>query len=111
MADYWFKPHDYGYGATPISWKGWAAVAVYAAVMVALALSLATLARGHARGTRRVAGDDRADHGWCSDVRLPSALPREDRRGVEMALGQAALIARHRQMVPGVKNGGRGKRS
>ena len=43
MADYWFKPHNYGYGATPISWKGWAAVAVYAAVMVALALSLATL--------------------------------------------------------------------
>ena len=43
MTDYWFKPHDYGYGATPTGWKGWAAVAVYAAVMLALALSLATL--------------------------------------------------------------------
>jgi hypothetical protein len=40
---YWFKPHDYGYGATPINWKGWAAVAVYAAVLLALSLSLAAL--------------------------------------------------------------------
>ena len=43
MSEYWFKPHDYGYGATPTSWKGWAAVAVYAAVMLALVLSLAAL--------------------------------------------------------------------
>jgi len=43
MTDYWFKPHDYGYGATPISWKGWVAVAAYAAIMLALALSLASL--------------------------------------------------------------------
>ncbi len=43
MTDYWFKPHDYGYGATPTSWKGWAAVAVYAAVILVLALSLAAL--------------------------------------------------------------------
>ena len=43
MTEYWFKPHGYGYGATPVSWKGWAAVAVYAAVMLALGLSLATL--------------------------------------------------------------------
>jgi hypothetical protein len=43
MSEFWFKPHDYGYGATPVSWKGWAAVAVYAAVILALALSLAAL--------------------------------------------------------------------
>jgi hypothetical protein len=43
MADYWFKPHDYGYGATPTTWKGWAAVAVYVAVVLALSISLAAL--------------------------------------------------------------------
>jgi hypothetical protein len=25
MAYYWFKPKRYGYGATPITWEGWAA--------------------------------------------------------------------------------------
>jgi hypothetical protein len=43
MSDYWFKPHDYGCGATPVSWKGWAAVAVYVAVVLALTLPLTTL--------------------------------------------------------------------
>ena len=43
MADYWFKPHAYGYGATPINWKGGAAVAGYIAVVFALVLSVAAL--------------------------------------------------------------------
>jgi hypothetical protein len=43
VTDYWFKPHDYGYGATPINWKGWAAVAGYAAVMLALGLSMTAM--------------------------------------------------------------------
>ena len=43
MSDYWFKPHAYAYGATPINWKGWAAVLGYVAVFLALALSLAAL--------------------------------------------------------------------
>jgi hypothetical protein len=42
MAECWFKPHAYGYGATPSGWQGWAAVGVYAAVVFALSLSLAT---------------------------------------------------------------------
>ena len=25
MTSYWFKPHSYGYGATPANWRGWAA--------------------------------------------------------------------------------------
>jgi uncharacterized membrane protein len=40
MSDYWFKPHAYGYGATPANWKGWAAVAGYIAVVLALILPL-----------------------------------------------------------------------
>lgn len=34
--DYWFKPHFYGYGATPANWKGWAASLIYAVVIVLL---------------------------------------------------------------------------
>ncbi len=40
MSQYWFKPKAYGYGATPSNWKGWAAVAVFVAVIVGLTLPL-----------------------------------------------------------------------
>jgi hypothetical protein len=43
MADYWFKPKTYGYGATPTNWKGWVAVLGYVAVIMALVLSLAAV--------------------------------------------------------------------
>jgi hypothetical protein len=32
MNEYWFKPKRYGYGATPVTWEGWALTA--AAVIV-----------------------------------------------------------------------------
>jgi hypothetical protein len=34
MTDYWFKPKTYGYGATPSSWKGWAAVLGFIALTI-----------------------------------------------------------------------------
>jgi hypothetical protein len=34
MTQYWFKPKSYGYGATPITWEGWA-VTFLAAAFVA----------------------------------------------------------------------------
>jgi hypothetical protein len=40
MTDYWFKPHTYGFGATPANWKGWAATGVFALVMAAVTLLL-----------------------------------------------------------------------
>jgi hypothetical protein len=40
MSQYWFKPKTYGYGATPTNWKGWAAIAGYIAVVLALTLPL-----------------------------------------------------------------------
>jgi hypothetical protein len=40
VSEYWFKPHAYGYGATPTGWKGWLAVAAYLAAVAALSLSL-----------------------------------------------------------------------
>jgi hypothetical protein len=38
MTDAWFKPKRYGYGASPANWKGWAATAGFALVVVATAL-------------------------------------------------------------------------
>ena len=42
MADYWFRPKRFGYGATPITWEGWALtlgsmVVVMGAVGIAVA--------------------------------------------------------------------------
>jgi len=31
MTQYWFKPKSYGYGATPVTWEGWAVTLVAAA--------------------------------------------------------------------------------
>jgi hypothetical protein len=39
MTEAWFKPHAYGYGATPANWKGWAATAGFVLVVVATALA------------------------------------------------------------------------
>ena len=52
MADYWFKPKTYGYGATPANWKGWVAVLGYVAVIVALVLSVAALPADLPEGPR-----------------------------------------------------------
>ena len=36
----WFKPKRYGYGATPVTWQGWALVIGFVAVVLALAWGL-----------------------------------------------------------------------
>ena len=33
MIRYWFRPKRYGYGATPITWEGWAVTFIAAAVL------------------------------------------------------------------------------
>ncbi len=38
--DYWFKPRRYGYGATPTSWQGWAAIVAWAIAVPLVALAL-----------------------------------------------------------------------
>lgn len=40
MSRYWFRPKTYGYGATPTTWEGWLAIAVYVVVVAALTLPL-----------------------------------------------------------------------
>jgi len=41
MTLYWFKPKSYGYGATPVTWQGWALVLFHVAVLVGFIMSLA----------------------------------------------------------------------
>jgi len=40
MTQYWFRPKRYGYGATPVTWQGWAVTLGTVAAMVAVSLSL-----------------------------------------------------------------------
>ena len=45
MTQYWFEPKSYGYGATPVTWEGWAvtlaAVIILAGSVFAMNLMLA----------------------------------------------------------------------
>ena len=65
---YWFRPKLFGYGATPVTWQGWAVTLGFVAVTVALAaagdpillvfippvvLSLVLVARGKTDGDWR----------------------------------------------------------
>jgi predicted anti-sigma-YlaC factor YlaD len=34
MSKYWFKPKRYGYGATPVTWEGWALAAAAVAIIL-----------------------------------------------------------------------------
>jgi uncharacterized membrane protein len=40
MTRYWFRPKRYGYGATPISWEGWAVTLATVLAMVAVSFVL-----------------------------------------------------------------------
>ncbi|MGZ8415510.1 MAG: hypothetical protein ACXWVQ_00790 [Methyloceanibacter sp.] len=39
-ADYWFKPRRYGYGASPTTWQGWAAIVAFPAICALVTLAL-----------------------------------------------------------------------
>ncbi|MGB7037529.1 MAG: hypothetical protein WBD71_18625 [Xanthobacteraceae bacterium] len=40
MTAYWFKPKRYGYGATPVTWQGWAVTLGTVLIMVVGSLVL-----------------------------------------------------------------------
>jgi len=40
MTTYWFRPKRYGYGATPVTWQGWAVTLVAVAAIVTMSLFL-----------------------------------------------------------------------
>jgi hypothetical protein len=43
MTTYWFKPRQFGYGATPITWQGWVLSLAGMIVVVAATAWLTTL--------------------------------------------------------------------
>jgi chromate transport protein ChrA len=45
MTEYWFKPKRYGYGATPVTWQGWAVTLGTVLAMVAVSLYLRPAAK------------------------------------------------------------------
>jgi membrane protein YdbS with pleckstrin-like domain len=45
MPTYWFKPKRYGYGATPVTWQGWAVTLATVLAMVAVSLCLRLTAK------------------------------------------------------------------
>jgi hypothetical protein len=48
MTTYWFKPKRYGYGATPVTWQGWAVTLGTVIVMLSAAsVVVMTGFRGH----------------------------------------------------------------
>ncbi len=48
MSAYWFKPREYGYGATPVSWQGWAITIATMVVVVMSSIVVPALANGAA---------------------------------------------------------------
>ncbi len=40
MTTHWFRPKRYGYGATPVTWQGWAVTLGAVAAMMAVSLYL-----------------------------------------------------------------------
>jgi hypothetical protein len=47
MSAYWFKPKRYGYGATPVTWQGWAVMLGSVLAMVGVNLGLRLTERHH----------------------------------------------------------------
>jgi hypothetical protein len=41
MTTYWFRPKRYGYGATPVTWQGWAFTLATVAVVILATLTVA----------------------------------------------------------------------
>src|SRR5512136_2158304 len=87
MTEYWFKPKRNGYGATPTSWKGWAAAFAYIVVLLSLVWAVIA-ARNGAVSTGVLAI-------WMVVVALWALLflrfVGENRRREEVALGRARV--------------------
>lgn len=46
MSEFWFKPKVFGYGATPVTWEGWAVVTTFVAVAVLCTVMLMVRKQG-----------------------------------------------------------------
>jgi hypothetical protein len=50
MNTYWFKPREYGYGATPVTWEGWAVTVVTMFIVVLASMLAPVLGQGRSGG-------------------------------------------------------------
>jgi hypothetical protein len=57
MTDYWFKPRRFGYGATPVTWQGWALTIGTVVVVVMASMVLPAVADGSVWGLSAVVID------------------------------------------------------
>jgi hypothetical protein len=57
MNAYWFKPKEYGYGATPVTWEGWAVTVVTMVIVVMTSMLAPLFARGYSWGVTAFAID------------------------------------------------------
>ena len=47
MTKYWFRPKRYGFGATPITWQGWAVTIATVLAMVGVVVAVDVLFFGN----------------------------------------------------------------
>ena len=57
MNTYWFKPREYGYGATPVTWEGWAVTVVTMFIVVLASMLAPVLGQGRSGGLKALAVD------------------------------------------------------
>jgi hypothetical protein len=50
MNSYWFKPREYGYGVTPVTWEGWALTIGTMVVVVMTSMLAPVFAQGRSWG-------------------------------------------------------------
>ena len=81
MTRYWFRPKRYGYGATPISWEGWAVTLATVLAMVAVSFVLRLETKSYLALAALIAFDVAA-------LVLLFIVSRCNRRRVTLALGR-----------------------
>jgi hypothetical protein len=50
MNTYWFKPREYGYGATPVTWEGWVVTVITVFIVVMASMLAPVLGQGRSGG-------------------------------------------------------------
>ena len=67
MTQYWFKPKRYGYGATPVTWEGWAVI-LTAVIVVAGSVFAMNLLAAQSNAVAWLTGprSSRREHGGLS---------------------------------------------
>ncbi len=90
MTRYWFKPKRYGYGATPVTWEGWAFTGLVVAILAGSGLLL--LGNGRAPDLTMRLGLGGRHRGPCRPV--GDGDESQDRRRLAVAVGTRLIRSR-----------------